>query len=54
MSTGEVKQIGGPRIYTTIDPSPDAQYLLVSWLERPFSFNVPCGRFPRKTQLWDR
>lgn len=32
--------------------SPDGRYLLVSWLEQPYSFNVPCGRFPRRTQLW--
>lgn len=37
-----------------MNPSPDAQYLLVSWFERPYSFNVPCGRFPRRTELWDR
>ena len=54
VSTGEAKQIGKPRVYVGVDPSPDNQFLLVSWLERPYSFNVPCGRFPRTTQLWDR
>lgn len=54
MSTGEVKQIGPARLYTAVAPSPDGQYLLVAWLERPFSYNIPCGRFPKRIQLWDR
>ena len=54
VSTGEVKPLGPPRVYIGVNPSPDTQYLLVSWFERPYSFNVPCGRFPRKTALWDR
>jgi len=51
--SGEVKTIGPPRLYVEVDPSPDGRYLLVSWMERPYSFTVPCGRFPRRTQLWD-
>ena len=54
VSTGEVKPLGPPRVYIGVNPSPDTQNLLVSWFERPYSFNVPCGRFPRKTALWDR
>lgn len=52
--TGEAVSIGPPRLYIEVDPSPDGRYLLVSWLERPFSTAVPCGRFPRRTQLWTR
>ena len=54
VSTGERKRIGGPRLYCSLSTSPDAQYLLVAWLERPFSYNVPCGRFPKRIQVWDR
>ena len=54
VSTGEKKRIGEPRLYTSMSSSPDAQYLLVAWLERPFSYNVPCGRFPKRVQVWDR
>ena len=49
-----MKQIGSPRIYIDVNPSPDTKYMLVSWLERPYSYTVPCGRFPQRTQLWDR
>ncbi|GLC33333.1 hypothetical protein PLESTB_000344900 [Pleodorina starrii] len=52
--TGEAVIIGAPRMYIEVDPSPDGQYLLVTWLEKPYSTAVPCGRFPRRTQLWRR
>lgn len=54
VSTGEVTQLGGTKLYTSFAPSPDARFLLVAWLERPFSYTVPCGRFPKRVQLWDR
>ncbi|KAG2482623.1 hypothetical protein HYH03_018465 [Edaphochlamys debaryana] len=54
VTTGQTVTIGQPRMYIEVDPSPDGQYLLVTWLERPYSTAVPCGRFPRRTQLWRR
>ena len=54
VSTGEVTQLGGTQLYTSFAPSPDARFLLVAWLERPYSYTVPCGRFPKRVQLWDR
>ncbi|BDA47831.1 probable glutamyl endopeptidase, chloroplastic [Coccomyxa sp. Obi] len=54
VSTGEVTQLGDTRLYTSFAPSPDARFLLVAWLESPFSYTVPCGRFPKRVQLWDR
>ncbi|XP_072996964.1 probable glutamyl endopeptidase, chloroplastic isoform X2 [Typha latifolia] len=49
---GTVKPIGCPAVYTSFDPSPDEKYLLVSCIHRPYSFIVPCGRFPKKVELW--
>ncbi|KAL8236187.1 hypothetical protein R6Q59_017268 [Mikania micrantha] len=49
---GTVKSFGEPSIYTSLDPSPDQKYILLSSIHRPFSFNVPCGRFPKKIDLW--
>ena len=43
---------GAPRLYTSVDPSPDRRFLLVEFLEPPFSYLVPCGRFPKRVQLW--
>ncbi|CAL4930641.1 unnamed protein product [Urochloa decumbens] len=49
---GTVKPIGSPAVYTSIDPSPDDKYLMVSSVHRPYSYIVPCGRFPKKVELW--
>lgn len=49
---GTVKSFGEPAIYTSLDPSPDDNYVLLSSIHRPFSFTVPCGRFPKKIDLW--
>lgn len=53
--TGKVNpHFGGstPRLYTSVDPSPDGKYILAEMIERPFSFTMPCGRFPSRRQLW--
>ncbi|WCJ22318.1 Prolyl oligopeptidase family protein [Euphorbia peplus] len=49
---GTVKEIGPPAVYTSIDPSPDEKYILISSIHRPYSFIVPCGRFPKKVEVW--
>ncbi|CAK7348427.1 unnamed protein product [Dovyalis caffra] len=49
---GTAKEIGLPAVYTSIDPSPDQKYLLASSIHRPYSFIVPCGRFPKKVEVW--
>ncbi|XP_020265546.1 probable glutamyl endopeptidase, chloroplastic [Asparagus officinalis] len=49
---GTMKPIGPPAVYTSLDPSPDENYLLVTSIHRPYSFIVPCGRFPKKVELW--
>ncbi|XVF22090.1 hypothetical protein REPUB_Repub12eG0143800 [Reevesia pubescens] len=49
---GTVKEVGAPAVYTSMDPSPDEKYLLISSIHRPYSFIVPCGRFPKKMDVW--
>lgn len=49
---GMVKEIGPPAVYTSMDASPDHKYLLISSIHRPYSFIVPCGRFPKKVDVW--
>ncbi|KAM6579330.1 hypothetical protein CsatA_003104 [Cannabis sativa] len=49
---GTVKEFGSPAVYTSMDPSPDQKYTLISSIHRPYSFIVPCGRFPKKVDLW--
>jgi dipeptidyl aminopeptidase/acylaminoacyl peptidase len=43
---GTRRAVGVPRIYTSVRASPDGNYLLMEWLERPFSYQVPWSRFP--------
>ncbi|XP_048227524.1 probable glutamyl endopeptidase, chloroplastic isoform X3 [Ricinus communis] len=49
---GTLKEIGPPAVYTSMDPSPDQKYILISSIHRPYSFIVPCGRFPKKVEIW--
>lgn len=49
---GKVKEFGTPAVYTSLDPSPDHKYILISTIHRPYSFIVPCGRFPKKVAVW--
>lgn len=49
---GSIAPFRSPAIYTSVEPSPDGNYLLVSSIEKPYSFTVPCGRFPKKVELW--
>lgn len=41
-------------IYTSINFSPDGNYVLVSTVERPFSYLVPYHRFPSKTTVYSK
>ncbi|XP_038713587.1 probable glutamyl endopeptidase, chloroplastic isoform X1 [Tripterygium wilfordii] len=49
---GTTREVGTPAVYTSMDPSPDRKYLLITSIHRPYSFIVPCGRFPKKVDLW--
>lgn len=49
---GKMKPIGPPAVYTSMDPSPDRKYFMITSIHRPYSFIVPCGRFPKKVDLW--
>ena len=50
---GEIERMGPPAIYRDVDPAPGGEYVLVEFIERPYSYLVPAGRFPRTVQIWD-
>eukprot|EP00892_Ulva_mutabilis_P002989 jgi/Ulvmu1/12691/UM094_0049.1 len=54
VATGDTQPLGPPRMYVECYPSPDGSLMIVSWIERPFSYDLPAGRFPRVWQVWDR
>jgi dipeptidyl aminopeptidase/acylaminoacyl peptidase len=49
---GDRKRLGGPATFLRFDPSPDGRYLLVEILHRPYSYQVPYTRFPRRVEIW--
>ncbi len=50
---GKVREIGAPAIFNNVSLSPDGKYILVERIERPFSYQFPASRFPRKVEVWD-
>ncbi|XP_021839183.2 probable glutamyl endopeptidase, chloroplastic [Spinacia oleracea] len=49
---GTMTPFGPPAVYTSLDPSTDDKYIMISSTHRPYSYVVPCGRFPKKVELW--
>ena len=51
--TQKRKKIGNPGLFSDIQPSPDHQYLLVTKIEKPYSYSVPYYYFPKNFEIWD-
>jgi len=45
--------LGEPRLYTYAAASPDGRHMLMEWLERPFSYQVPYSNFPLTSVVTD-
>ena len=54
VATGKLTPFGKPGIYTTVRPSPDQKHLLVGWLHKPYSYQLPATDFPQEVEVWDR
>jgi dipeptidyl aminopeptidase/acylaminoacyl peptidase len=50
---GTVTPLGDPGLIWELSSSPDARYLLVQALHRPYSYTVPAWRFPLLIEVWD-
>ena len=53
VATGARTAIGAPAIFSQVSPSPNGQYVLVTRILTPYSYQAPYGDFPRTTQVWD-
>lgn len=53
IAKGQRKDIGAPGIIGDFSTSPDGSYLLVTTMQKPFSYIVPASRFPQTTAVWD-
>jgi dipeptidyl aminopeptidase/acylaminoacyl peptidase len=49
---GTARTLGEPAIYTLVCSSPDARFVLVQSVHRPYSYHVPLFRFPTRTAIW--
>lgn len=48
-----VREIGEAGILRGVSPSPNGEYIMVAFTDRPFSYTVPASRFPLRTEIWD-
>ncbi|MEO5511368.1 MAG: prolyl oligopeptidase family serine peptidase, partial [Longimicrobiales bacterium] len=53
MKTGALSNVGKPGIYLGTSRSPDGQYLLVTRLNKPYSYLVPARLFPQTVEVWN-
>ncbi|GAB3200426.1 S9 family peptidase [Pontibacter aydingkolensis] len=51
---GQQTPVGKAGIIKSVDISPDGQYLLVSTIQRPYSYLVPHYYFPYNVEVWNR
>jgi dipeptidyl aminopeptidase/acylaminoacyl peptidase len=51
---GATIALGKASLIDRAEPSPDGKFVLVSHVERPFSYLVPHSRFGRRVEVWDR
>ncbi|MBL8859136.1 MAG: S9 family peptidase [Planctomycetes bacterium] len=49
---GSVERLGEDRMFWEFESSPDGEWLLVSTIERPFSFLHPYSGFPQRVECW--
>ena len=48
---GAVSNIGAPGLTTSVSVSPDGRHILRQQIDRPFSYQVPYSRFPRRIEV---
>jgi len=51
--SGNQQAIGTSGLISSIDVSPDGNYILVDRIKRPFSYLVPASRFPYDVEIWE-
>lgn len=50
---GNLQKWADAKMYEEIEISPDGNYVMVSYIEKPFSYLVPYYRFPSKTVIFN-
>jgi len=50
---GTIREIGQPAIFGLTESSPDGKYILISRINKPYSYLYPSSRFPKEVEVWD-
>jgi dipeptidyl aminopeptidase/acylaminoacyl peptidase len=50
---GTTRKVGSPAMIRAIDASPDARFIRVTRLAKPFSYDVPVSNFGTVEEVWD-
>jgi dipeptidyl aminopeptidase/acylaminoacyl peptidase len=53
-TTLKVTNWNKPDLYTSIEPSPDGNYLLIERIHHPYSYVLPYELFPTEVEVWSR
>ena len=53
LATKSFQALGNPGIISQISPSPDDNYILATYVKKPFSYIVPYYRFPLEAVIYD-
>ncbi len=53
IGSGKITPVGKPGIFVLNEPSPDGKYLLVSRIQRPYSYVHTLFAFPKSVEVWD-
>ncbi|MCU1219266.1 MAG: glutamyl peptidase, partial [Candidatus Angelobacter sp.] len=53
VKNGVATPVGKPGIFSRVEPSPDGKHLLVSRIQRPYSYILPESEFPREVEVWN-
>ncbi|WP_299824330.1 prolyl oligopeptidase family serine peptidase [uncultured Pontibacter sp.] len=51
---GQQQPVGKAGVIKSVDMSPDGQFILVSTIQRPYSYLVPHYYFPYQVEVWSR
>lgn len=54
VATGDVTPLGKPDTIAAADPSPDGNYILVTRIQRPYSYLYSVSSFPKVVEVWNR
>ncbi len=50
---GTIRKVGHPAMVRSLDASPDAKYVRVTKMVKPFSYDVPVSSFGTVDEVWD-